>query len=244
MGILRHSTALAGALIISSLASAEAADFSFPPQPVVSVPTAVPVPEYNNGWYVRGDIAYGLQEDPDLRQGGANFNNEKLDDTWGFGAGFGYIFDEHFRADVTVDYRINADVQGVNTATGDLYETKVQNTVVLANFYYDVKSRDGFTPYIGAGLGFSHNETDTLRVFAGPTQIGIVDGEGETALAAAAMAGFSYHLDGGWLFDAGYRYLYMGDAKTGSTGAGVTNQLGIDDITAHEFRFGLRYEFR
>ena len=243
MGNLRLSTALAGALIISSLTGTEAADFSFPPQPVVSVPSAVPVPEYTNGWYVRGDIAYGFMEDPDLSQSGASFSRESLDDTWGFGAGFGYIFDEHFRADLTIDYRLNADVNGADRLTGSLYDTEVQSTVGLANIYYDFGTRVDFTPYIGAGIGFSVNDTGNLSVYNGGARLGRAEGQSETSLAAAAMAGFSYQLDGGWLVDAGYRYLYLGDAKTGNI-PGVIPEVSVDDISSHEIRFGLRYEFR
>ena len=243
MGNLRLSTALAGALIISSLTGAEAADFSFPPQPVVSVPTAVPVPEYTNGWYVRGDIAYGFMDDPDISQSGARFGRESMDDTWGFGAGFGYIFDEHFRADLTIDYRLNADVNGTDTVTGSLFDTGVESTVGLANIYYDFRTRDEFTPYIGAGIGFSYNETDTLSVFNGGALVGNIAGQSETSLAAAGMAGFSYNLQGGWLFDGGYRFLYLGDAKTGNIN-GVIPEVSVDDITSHEIRIGLRYEFR
>ncbi len=242
MGNLHRSTALSCALILTSLAGAEAADFRFPPQPAVSVPSPVPVPEYSNGWYFRGDIAYAFSEDPALRQSGARIGGEKMDDTWDFGAGFGYIFDEHFRGDVTVDYRLNADVSGTNQTTGSLYQTDVQSTVVLANLYYDVRSRDHFTPYVGAGLGFSYNQTDELSLLVAGAPAGSVGGDSTTDFAAAAMAGFSYKMSEGWLFDAGYRYLYVGDAKTGDSS--TIRTLKIDDIGAHEIRVGLRYEFR
>lgn len=243
MGNLRLSTALAGALIISPLTTAHAADFSFPPQPVVSVPSPVPVPEYTNGWYVRGDIAYGLMVDPDLSQSGASFRRESIDDTWGFGAGFGYIFDEHFRGDLTIDYRLDADVKGSDRLSGSIYDTDVQSTVGLANIYYDFAAGEDFRPYIGAGIGFSVNETGSLSVFNGGALVGNVAGQSETSLAAAGMAGFSYKLDGGWLVDAGYRFLYLGDAKTGNINP-VVPEVSIDDISSHEIRFGLRYEFR
>ena len=56
------------------------------------------------------------------------------------------------------------------------------------------------------------------------------------------MAGFSYRLSSWWMFDAGYRYLFLGDAKTQPPG--TANSLQIDDIRAHELRFGVRYEFQ
>jgi hypothetical protein len=46
--------------------------------------------------------------------------------------------------------------------------------------------------------------------------------------------------------DMGYRFLYLGDASTGHA-IGVappTPGPRLEDITAHEFRIGLRYDLR
>ena len=67
-------------------------------------------------------------------------------------------------------------------------------------------------------------------------------GDGTTAFAAALMAGFSYRMNNRWMFDAGYRYLFLGDAKTESSA--TAGSLRIDDIRAQEFRLGVRYEFQ
>ena len=108
----------------------------------------------------------------------------------------------------------------------------------MANIYYDIRGRDRFTPYIGGGIGFSYNETGDLNITPG----GGADGDGTTEFAAALMAGFSYRLSSWWMFDAGYRYLFLGDAKTQPPG--TANSMQIDDIRAHELRFGVRYEFQ
>jgi opacity protein-like surface antigen len=49
----------------------------------------------------------------------------------------------------------------------------------------------------------------------------------------------SYRIGVNLLADASYRYLDLGDAVTAVSAAG--NQLTVKDITAHEFRIGLRY---
>ena len=56
------------------------------------------------------------------------------------------------------------------------------------------------------------------------------------------MAGVSWSLQEGFLLDAGYRYLYIGDATTNHSTDGVWPDLSIGDIQAHQFRIGLRYE--
>ena len=237
MGYLRISL-LAGAMIAAGWATgAKAADFLFPRVPAVPVPAPVPVPVYSHVWYLRGDIAWSHQEDPDLRSVGASFSGEDIDETWGFGGGFGRYFRDNIRGDITIDYRVDADVTGVDTVTSSRHTTDLSSTVVLANVYYDIRGRDHFTPYVGVGLGFTHNRTDERVVTPGGLRTG---GDSETGLALSAMAGLSYRLHEGWLFDAGYRYLYLGDA--GADANGVTGALQIDDIHAHELRIGLRYE--
>ena len=53
------------------------------------------------------------------------------------------------------------------------------------------------------------------------------------------MGGLTYHLSPNLLVDLSYRYLNLGDAITPI--ASNNNQLTIKDMTAQEFRIGLRY---
>ena len=59
------------------------------------------------------------------------------------------------------------------------------------------------------------------------------------------MAGASYAFTPNWSMDAGYRYKNLGDAKTVryyNAGTGGT-RVKWEDLTAHEFRLGVRYQF-
>lgn len=241
MGTLRRSILIACALAVTPLADAwGGGGFRFPPEPVVPVPAPIAIPEYS-AWYLRGDIAWGHHDDPDISQAGVGLSGSEMDQTWGFGAGFGYHFTDKIRGDLTVDYRLDADVTGVHPGTGT-HDTDVSSTVALANVYYDIRGRDQFTPYLGAGIGFSYNETDDQTVKLNGVQTGRTGGHGSTEFAFAAMAGLSYRMNDRWLLDAGYRFLYLGDAETEGTAA--VDEMKITDIQAHEFRFGVRYEFQ
>jgi opacity protein-like surface antigen len=62
------------------------------------------------------------------------------------------------------------------------------------------------------------------------------------------MAGVEYPISDRLSLDLGYRYLNLGDAKTGGVterfsdgSAGATTSVEYKDITAHEVRLGLRY---
>lgn len=215
-------------------AGVEAADFRFPAAPAVPVPAPIPIPEYSS-WYLRGDLALPFSQSADLSQAGVPFSSEKIGKTRGLGVGVGYYFHDTIRGDVTLDYRRDTDVSGITGAA--THTADFSNTVVLANLYYDMLGREGFAPYLGVGLGFSYNQTDGRTITPGGVQTG---GDDNTSFAFAAMAGFSYRLQDNWLLDAGYRYLYLGDAHT-SIGV-APGALDIDGIEAHELRIGMRYE--
>lgn len=239
MGNFRKSLLVALAIAAGSATGVKAADFRFPPEPVVPVPAAIPVPEYSN-WYLRGDIGVAFHENPDLSLPGATFTGEDMDETLSIGLGFGHYFTDKIRGDVTVDYYMSAEATGFDTVAGSTHTAELSSTAVLANLYFDFRGRDGFTPYLGAGIGFASNQTNGQIVTTAGVVTGGSGGAEKFSLAGAVMAGFSYRMHDSWLFDAGYRFLYMGDAETNANGA--TSILFIDDIIAHELRVGFRYE--
>lgn len=238
MAFLRRSIFAACLLVAGTATSAVAGgSFGYPVEPVVPVPAPIPIPDYGNSFYLRGDFGWALHENPDIGVPGLGYSNDDLDDTWSLGVGFGYNFRDNFRGDITLDYRFDAEASATD-AGGDTHRADLSSIVGLVNVYYDFRGRDRFTPYVGGGIGVTFNETDDHTVSTGGTS----SGKGTTEFAAALMAGFSYRMNSWWMFDAGYRYLFLGDAETKSSGA--TGKLLIDDIRAHELRVGVRYEFQ
>ena len=140
--------------------------------------------------------------------------------------------------------------------------------VALANVYYDFDLRSHFTPYLGVGLGFARNSTSSGSVVISgcdaidPITGGVAcsadfDGRTKTNAAGALMAGFSAKLRDRLHFDAGYRFLYLGDSHTGdiritrAAGSTVTGPAPsstpdpfVFDQFAHEFRVGLRMDLK
>ncbi len=64
------------------------------------------------------------------------------------------------------------------------------------------------------------------------------------------MAGTAYQISDRAVLDVGYRYIDMGDVKSKRgnmcntcVGGGSQDRLSVDDITAHEFKVGLRIHF-
>ncbi|HMN36409.1 MAG TPA: outer membrane beta-barrel protein [Hyphomicrobium sp.] len=200
-------------------------------------------------------------------------NTSDVDDGWSVGGGIGTYFGRGFRGDLTLEYRTSTDISGsmdaVCCTVGST--TDVDGVVGLANLYYDFNRGGRIVPYIGAGIGFAHLETSggTLGCVVGcGANFGdaTYKGGSTTNFAVAGMAGISVKLRGGepvyaggikdgpvmvdsgrgLYLDLGYRFLHLGDVEVANAVQTNGNELrvGFDDLNAHEFRFGLRYDFR
>jgi opacity protein-like surface antigen len=193
---------------------------------------------------------------------------------WSAGGGVGYYFNKNIRGDLTYEHRFNADVSGSiidpNATLGGSRKFGLKSDLYLANLYYDFDSRSRFTPYVGAGLGWVDHKTSTGSVVDGCGCTGTIASGGGSSVAAALMAGVAVNLTGrgapagssdgygggdvarNLYLDVGYRFLYLGDVSTGAVTANVaatgTTVIAADptvsEIHAHEFRVGLRYDFR
>jgi opacity protein-like surface antigen len=147
------------------------------------------------------------------------------------------------------------DILQANTRYSGLFSS----TVGLVNGYLDLGTWRGFTPYIGGGIGFARNEISGLHT----TTVGSLTDAGTGAvitqttsatspensqwnLAWALMAGASVALNDRLTLDVGYRYIDLGSGSSASSGllychCGTIGQpLQIHDLTANEFRVGLR----
>ncbi len=250
---------LGAALVAGSVATASAADLyqqggsikdGYMPAPVSSP----------SSWYIRADVGHATFADPTIIEDNRfNLYDTRIDNQWAAGGGVGYYFSKAVRGDLTWDHRFSTDVHGninqnlVNFPGPRTFGMK--NDVFLANLYYDFDTRSRFTPYVGIGLGMTHNQTSTGTAIdtcgCGFSNVSIA-GASQWSVAGALMAGASVAIRDRLHLDAGYRFLYLGNAHTGEmTGtnpvAGATAAGGdpaVSDIYAHEFRVGIRYDIK
>ena len=261
MTIIR-ALVLGAALVAGGVATASAADLynrggslkdGYAPAPVVGP----------SSWYVRGDVGYGVFDRPTIiEETRFGLSDTSIEGNWAIGGGVGYHFSKSVRGDLTWDHRFESDVKGFIPAGPGLVSFPGQRTfglksdVFLANVYYDFNANGHFTPYIGMGLGMTHNVTTTGTVTdtcgcAGFSNVSIA-GASQWSVAGALMAGASVELRDRLHLDAGYRFLYLGGAHTGAiTGTApvarpvaIGGDPSVTDIYAHEFRVGLRYDLR
>lgn len=219
------------------------------------------------GWYARLDGGFAMHSDPSMVEGGTNLSDESYDSTWSVGVGFGRYFTSKLRGDLTYDYRFSSDVTAANNSGGvgsGGRNLELAQHLLLANLYYDFIRNGRFSPYLGVGLGVVNHSVDGGSNAASGVAVASSD---DWQFAAALMAGVTLKFGGDHVIrgsvkdgsmhmarsqqiklDLGYRYLYLGEAETGrvSTAANgvIASGISIDDIHAHEFRFGLRYDLR
>ena len=68
----------------------------------------------------------------------------------------------------------------------------------------------------------------------------------ELLVAWSLMAGVGYQISDRITLDIGYRYIDLGkvqSSRVDSTGYSLNPHFRLDDLTAHEFKVGLRFAF-
>ncbi|MGE0500889.1 MAG: outer membrane protein [Rhizobiaceae bacterium] len=261
--------------------SAFAADYE-PPVVTVDDPVEYVPVEVGSGWYLRGDIGYNFATRTsgtfDYRTfdaltgtyGQAQFDTARMRSDVTVGAGFGYRLNEWFRADATVEY-FRARFDGTTTSATPCLgtpafagttcrsedEARVKALSFMLNAYVDLGTYVGFTPYAGAGVGYTMLTWEGLNgnnyCVGAACPIGLAGtsvnpGVKDWRFTYAAMAGVSYDISKNLKVDLGYRYrkisggsMFNWDAASAALGA--TGVQGRDPgLSTHEIRLGLRYE--
>ncbi len=241
--------------------AALAADMPVEYPPIIEAPEPMPLPAVG-GWYLRGDIGYKYYQAPKGSFGvpwgsignNGNMGDEKMLGAADIGVGVGYKFNDYLRTDLTLDYETPAKFKGsvycvsAGPCGGGVWQAtesvKITAYSALANVYADLGDFHGLKPYIGAGAGASYLRTSDVKSGAKDNGTGAYPkSEGQWNFAWALMAGDEYPINERLSLDLGYRYLDLGDAKTGGVrdSGGNLTHMSVEDITAHEVRVGLRY---
>ena len=205
--------------------------------PPVELPA---VSEDFGGWYLRGDIGYRLDKvgSVSASSSGTPVTSSRIDNVFAGGLGGGYKY-QWFRADMTVDYGTQAKFHGDVPRGPSYYNMKIDTLTVLVNGYVDFGTWYGFTPYLGAGVGISYLRTGDYTV----ASLGnaLIPTRANWSPSWAAMAGVSYQMLPNIAIDLGYRYLSIGDAKSGFEPPAYTAFTTVKNLSAQEFRVGFRF---
>ncbi len=252
--------ALAGAAALGLAPTlAIAADMPLPP---------MPAPVEYGGWYLRGDIGMTNQKvkhlDNVLFDDTVVVHQKEFDSSPLFGVGIGYKFNNWFRMDATAEYRGGASFHGFDTYTFDDGGTPVTRMndyravksewLFMANAYVDLGTWYAVTPFVGAGVGMSRNTISAFRdmdptsgTTFGPAAAYANDAS-KWQFAWALHAGLAYQVTPNFTIELAYRYLNLGDGKSGDLigfdGTNtINNPMHFKDITSHDIKLGVRWMF-
>lgn len=253
---------IAGVTLMASALTAQSADLYGAHGGRGSIKDDVPYasPRGCPTWYARIDGGYTSYDRPSMSQIGIDdLVQQKIAETGSLGGGIGRYFTCNIRGDVTIDHRFESDVQGFNANNRapnyGMMKWGYSSTAYMANIYYDFNAGARFTPYVGLGLGMANNHFARGRGVVAPgafapadvgTLTSVASGDRWSA-AGAFMTGFVFNVSDRVKLDTGYRFLYLGDARTGQTANSFGGTGGIihaDNLHAHELRIGLRYDIR
>jgi opacity protein-like surface antigen len=247
--------------VIASFAAigvAHAADLAIPP--------LAPVQDFS-GWYLRGDIGFSNQRVGSLfNQNYSRFDSvtnidKGFDAAPLFGLGVGYSINNWLRLDVTGEYRARANFHGLdigftavpgpggNNFWPDRYSASKFEWTFLFNGYVDLGTWWNFTPFLGAGVGFTRNTITNFGDINVSTAVG-ADAHSSDAskwnFAWALYAGIGYRVTDALTLELAYRYIDLGDATTG-TMIGFTGNTDTPfvfrHLTSQDLKLGLRFNF-
>ncbi len=201
------------------------------------------------GWYVglRALPAFSQAEDEAISGGpGGAFRQTSggLRPSIGGGAMVGYHWNgQGLPVRTELEYvrrfRLDFDTEAAGPPkTG--YKDDVSSDGVMLNLFLDLDTGRWWRPFIGGGLGWARNSSDTLRT---NIATGASEDKDATAdsFAYSAMAGVRVAISRNWVAEIGYRFIDLGKIDSGrfTTGDRVT----ADTYLAHELLIGMVYMF-
>jgi opacity protein-like surface antigen len=180
------------------------------------------------GFYLKGSLGIGMAMDTDIDNMDNAAGSAKMTYDPGFLGSFaaGYSFANPLRMEAEYIWQKNdLDRLSYNNIYGNFDEGDLTSQSMMLNAYYDVDTGSPWTPYIGAGIGWTKLDLSTP---AFPVS------DNDDVFSYQFIGGVAYALTDQWSIDAEYRFLGTGDATIS----------GADyNLNSNNLMLGLRYSF-
>ena len=178
-----------------------------------------------NGFYLGG--RGGIVKHDYSKKGNSGINTDGLDKNKLMLSGaLGYRYN-YFRTELEYVWRQKSEKK-FSEGAGESQKYNFKTYSYMLNGYFDFAPYRWFTPYVGAGIGFtSMKYKDSYSTGGTHVENGNYK---PTRFTWSVGGGLSVKVTNRFNVDAGYRYYDMGSIKHA-------------DITAHEIYTGLRYVF-
>lgn len=204
---------------------------------VLATPTFASAAE-QIGVYVAPKFIYGYTmmdfkaKDYDSNTGvGNSFSlGDKHDHAWGGALAIGYDFDKRFNIPIRaeLEYSIFSQVEADKTRMAphetdwrEGFTQKFDIQTLFLNAYWDINTGRAFTPYVGAGIGMAFIDTkyscwgEDINDPANDWVRSSTGSKSRTNFAWNVGAGLGYDFNEYVTLDLGYRFVSLGNVKTG-----------------------------
>ena len=220
----------------------------------------------DEGWYLRGNLGYGIHTDVDLTGGlDSSFHGNGLQSEGNAtgSLGLGYQLGNNWRVEGDLD-SLWTDLGSISQIPGT--SAKLRTSSLMLNAIYDFDEFGDWAPYVGAGAGIvrakgdfaAHDFLNPIALSTNPACVGgRTSGQGETCIVSdedtglgwQLLAGLGYDISENLKWDTHYTYRdvsnldFDGDRVnliTNGANAFSTNATGIG---SHSLVTGFRYLF-
>ena len=228
---------------------------------MIGAPSIASAQNQDEGWYLRGNVGYGIHSDTDI-DNGLNGDVESEGDG-AFSVGIGYDLGENWRVELD-GFSLFTDLGAIGQQPSST--AKVRTNAVMLNAIYDFNDFGRWQPFVGAGVGFVQNEFSLVaHDFAnGSTLVRNPACTGATApnevrtcnvnddnedIGWQILAGLGYAITDNLTWDTQYRYFDSGSASLNGTStllpSGDSSPIlaQVDDVGGHALLTGFRYRF-
>ncbi len=201
-----------------------------------------------------GSIAVGSTSDSDN------------DDVFGGALAVGYDFSKRFDVPLRAELEYSILSQAKSGVTEEVkmsgpnallsLDQELDIQTLFANVYYDINTGTRITPYVGAGIGMAfidaQSDLSVTPTWGSGASLDVDSGtKSNTNFAWNVGAGAGVALTDNLSVDLGYRFAYLGEAKsdtitltdTPAAGASVDISSKTENLYMHQVLLGLRYTF-
>ena len=179
--------------------------------------------ESGTGPYAVGNLGFSFTNHKMQRYTTNSVNSyratKKANNSFVFGYGFGYIFNNKIRSDIIVSHINGYKYPGdsVNDSGSDFrYYSTIKPKTFMFNTYYSFPgSKNGVRPFLGIGFGFVH--IDPITLDGTNLQTGnlknYLSAESSVRSAYSLICGLEFKLDDNFFMDASYNFNYLNEVN-------------------------------
>lgn len=207
----------------------------------------------DQGWYVRGNVGYGIVDDLSIT-GGLSGDVQGEGNAIG-SIGLGYDFGNNWRLELD-GAQLWDDLGSVDGLPSSY--AKLRTTTGMINALYDFSDFGRVTPYVGAGIGMAeldfnaaaHNDPrhpQTIDTNA-CSDVACAVSDTDRSLAWQLIAGLGVDLANNFVWDTQYRYTNVANGTNYLGSAGINGASGhidaaLNSANIHSLMTGFRYKF-